>query len=395
VGAVIEAIALGVALVLVVLTRGSFRQLAKLRFHGYWLLFGALGIQVALELVTFPRDRADDFGFALVMLSYVLILGFCSANLRITGMSVVTIGIAMNALVIGLNQGMPTRVSAPHGREVTAKHRPEHGNDVLKALDDRIVVRGPVDEAISFGDLIIAVGLIDVLYRGSRRPRSARRRRRRADRVASETSAPAPEEPDEADQADHADQLIFLSAASDELMTPRVGMPARVTAAEPSTPTPPEERAPDARPDSFRSRRERREASPARPPTTAPPPEPTFAPPPEPTATAPKPRKAARASKEPKVPVAAVPEPTPPEVDRQFWPERAPRASWHPSLLKLRRHEREDEEFVTREIDLTAYDLPEEKFGGLRRALRPDEAPPLEHPLERPEDPGVIDVTGT
>jgi hypothetical protein len=377
----VEAIALGVALVLVPFTRGSFRQLGKLRFHGYWLLFGALGIQVALELVTLPRARVDDFGFGVLMLSYVLILGFCSANLRTTGMSVVMIGIAMNALVIGLNQGMPTKVSSPHGHEVTVKHRPERANDVLTVLDDRIVVRGPVDEAISFGDLVIAVGLVDVVYRGSRRPRRARRRGSRG----------APAEPGLAeDQPDTASEMT--EAPDDEawLVAPVV---AKVPAVAPAESPPADEQRDTAKSTRRSRRRERRAAravqpqkpvlpppaavstpAPTRPPVHARPPLPT------PTRPAPTPSRPRR------------PPPTPAEIDRQFWPERAPRTSAHPSLLKVRRRE----EFITSEIDLTAYELPPEKYGGLRRALRPDEEQPapVEHPLERPEDPGVIDITG-
>lgn len=174
----VEAAAVALALVLVPLTGGSFRRLARLHFESAWLLFAGLAIQVALEVVTLPRERLDDVGFALLLGSYVLILGFAMVNLRITGMSVVAIGIACNVLVIGLNQGMPYRAPVDAPFETTVKHRPERPGDVLKVLDDRIVLPNPIAESVSFGDLILAVGIVDLVFRASRRTRRERLGRR-------------------------------------------------------------------------------------------------------------------------------------------------------------------------------------------------------------------------
>ena len=172
----VEVVALVLALVLVPLTGGSFKRLARLEFEAPWLLFVGLGIQLVVELTPIvPASRADDVGFALLLVSYVAILSFGVLNVRITGMSVVTIGIALNVLVIALNQGMPYR--APEGTklETTVKHRPERKEDLLTVLDDRIVVPGPLEESVSFGDLILAVGIIDVTFRASRRVRRTAR----------------------------------------------------------------------------------------------------------------------------------------------------------------------------------------------------------------------------
>jgi hypothetical protein len=171
------AVALVVAVLVVLATHGSLRQLAQLPVEGFGMLFVALGIQAALNIVHIPKARVDDVGFGLLILSYACILGFCFVNLRLRGMAIITIGIALNAIVIALNQGMPangpTRVDA-QGRTVSrvatsVKHRPERPGDVLTVLDDRIVVRVPFHEILSFGDLILALGLIDVCYWGSRR----------------------------------------------------------------------------------------------------------------------------------------------------------------------------------------------------------------------------------
>lgn len=189
------AIAMGVAVLAVVATRGSFRALAELPFRAFGFLFVALGVQLGLEWVELPADRIGDVGLALLLLSYALILGFCLLNLRIRGMAIVAIGIAMNALVIGLNQGMPTKVPeraltdgtvVEEDVERTVKHRPEEPDDLLPSLGDIIVLPEPLDAVISFGDLVLAVGLVDVAFWGSRRPR---RRAGRARAVVSDRSA--------------------------------------------------------------------------------------------------------------------------------------------------------------------------------------------------------------
>ncbi|MFM7061081.1 MAG: DUF5317 family protein [Actinomycetes bacterium] len=161
-------LALGVA----VATRGSLGRITELGWRRPWLLGVGVTIQAGLEFVRVGGGQDAYVPAAVLLLSYACILGFCASNLRITGMGVILIGIALNATVIALNLGMPYR--APVGREMPAsvKHRPERSDDVLTIISDRIVLP-PLRTSISFGDLIIAVGLIDLCYRGSRRPSGA------------------------------------------------------------------------------------------------------------------------------------------------------------------------------------------------------------------------------
>lgn len=188
----VEVVALILALVIVPLTGGSFRRLSNLEFEAPGLLFAGLAIQVGVEFTpVIPESRADDLGFALLLASYVLILSFGLLNLRITGMSIIVIGISLNVLVIALNQGMPYRVTAGDGLETSAKHRPEREGDLLTVLDDRIIVPGPLEEAVSFGDLILALGIVNVAYRGSRRVRRTARVSREQSNELTDT-APTP-----------------------------------------------------------------------------------------------------------------------------------------------------------------------------------------------------------
>jgi hypothetical protein len=172
----VYAVAIAVAILVVPLTGGQLSRLVDIPVRRVWLLFGGLGLQILLELVDLPKARYDDVGLALLLLSYVLIIGFGLSNLLLTGMGVITVGIAMNAFVIALNQGMPYRVPEGQRTETTVKHRPEQPDDVLPALGDTIVLDDPVYASISFGDLVIAVGLVDLTFRASRRPRRSRRR---------------------------------------------------------------------------------------------------------------------------------------------------------------------------------------------------------------------------
>jgi len=81
-----------------------------------------------------------------------------------------------------LNQGMPVKFPPAWRNEswaqATVKHHPRQPGEQLLFLSDIIILRDPYDVVMSFGDLIIAVGLCDVAYNASRDPRRRRRRTR-------------------------------------------------------------------------------------------------------------------------------------------------------------------------------------------------------------------------
>jgi len=167
------------ATIIVLVTRGDPRRLASLKISGVWLLFVGLFIQIGIEFVDLPKDQIETLGYGLLMASYVFILAFCFMNLSTRGFGVIAVGIALNALVIGLNQGMPTaaigndaagnRVEKPI--EQSVKHRPESDSDLLGFLGDKIILPVPFDEVLSAGDVVIAVGICELTYFGTRRRR--------------------------------------------------------------------------------------------------------------------------------------------------------------------------------------------------------------------------------
>jgi len=167
------------AVLLVIATWGDFRELTRLQLSGVWLLIAGVAIQIALEFVELDADQIDTVGYGLLMVSYALILSFCLSNVSIRGFGVIAVGLGLNALVIGLNQGMPTVAIGNNARgervekpvELTVKHRPQSDDDLLGFLDDRILFPEPLDTVVSFGDLIMAVGICELVYYGTRRHR--------------------------------------------------------------------------------------------------------------------------------------------------------------------------------------------------------------------------------
>ena len=107
----------------------------------------------------------------LVALS--LLVGFALANLHLTGMGVMAIGLGLNLLVMMMNGGMPVSARAlraadvPAGELQGARHL-EKSNDDLTVLGDIIPVGGQV---VSYGDLIIAIATADVIAHLVRRQR--------------------------------------------------------------------------------------------------------------------------------------------------------------------------------------------------------------------------------
>ncbi len=172
-------VVLVVAILVVPLTRGSFRRLSQLQFRHLWILFLALGVQIALEYVDFPKDRMEDLGVAILLGSYGLIFGFCWINRKVKGMTLIGVGIACNVLVIALNLGMPTteELRTVNGRDVyvpieqTVKHRPEDGDTKLAFLGDVMTLPGSPNQLFSIGDIIIGLGIVDVCFEASRVPR--------------------------------------------------------------------------------------------------------------------------------------------------------------------------------------------------------------------------------
>jgi hypothetical protein len=167
-----------VAALVPLLTGGSYRRLALTPWRWGGLLALGLGLQIILDTSLIPHSRWHDLGFGILVASYVLLVGFCAGNVLVRGMSVVLIGVALNGFVVMIDQGMPVRIPPDWHQdhvEATVKHHPRTHGDHLLVLTDIITLR-KLDSVVSFGDLIIAFGLVDTTYWASRRSRRSRAR---------------------------------------------------------------------------------------------------------------------------------------------------------------------------------------------------------------------------
>ncbi len=159
-----------------VLTGGRIRHLGDRSFRHLPLLVAG----VALQAVGVRIE--SDTGLVLILVSYLLLLGFALANASLVGMWLVALGVALNLLVIGVNAGMPVRPSALMAAGIA---RPEEVDDLhlggkrhLERPSDRLTFIADVfpvpvvSEVLSFGDIALDVGVANVIVHLMRPVRS-------------------------------------------------------------------------------------------------------------------------------------------------------------------------------------------------------------------------------
>jgi len=148
------------------------------------LLLGGLAAQLL------SSQAAGGRSTVLLVASYTLLLAFAAANVVVVGMWLVAGGIALNLAVIAANGGMPVRESALRAAGVlepgttvaldsASKHHLERPSDRLVVLGD-IIPAKPLREVVSFGDVVMAVGVADVVAH-LLRPRAGGRTRPQGD----------------------------------------------------------------------------------------------------------------------------------------------------------------------------------------------------------------------
>ncbi len=149
---------------------GRLRNLPSERPRWWWLVPAAVVLLLAVQVL--PVDGAAG-GLTLVALAGLI--AFAAANLRIVGMVVVLAGLTLNAGVILANGAMPVDREAVVAaglapREALTSLEPGPArrwrgpHHRVAALGD-IVPVAPLDEVVSFGDLILAAGLANVTFR--------------------------------------------------------------------------------------------------------------------------------------------------------------------------------------------------------------------------------------
>ena len=163
---VLLSVAVGLAVGL--LWGGSWKRLAEAQFR--WWPLALVGL--ALQVVPVPSEWDEWVGPALLLCSYVVLLGFVVANLRRPGFYLIAAGFVLNALAISLNGGMPVsdwalRRAAGEDyvetrqrlvEEGGAKHHLADEDDVLRPITDVIPLGWPFQQVLSVGDVVWLVG---------------------------------------------------------------------------------------------------------------------------------------------------------------------------------------------------------------------------------------------
>lgn len=163
---------------------GRLRGLSAVRVRWWPAAIAGVLLQVA--------PAVDTLALWLLLGSFVLLLAFVLANIRLAGFALILVGLALNFVVIGANQGMPVTRHAlvASGQADTlaelvgeggAKHHLAGEDDVLLFLADVIPLGVPVNRAISVGDIGTHAGVMWFIIVGMRRRNpSARGARREA-----------------------------------------------------------------------------------------------------------------------------------------------------------------------------------------------------------------------
>lgn len=176
-----------VAFLVGLLSGGRIRRFEDLHLRWPWLAVAGL----ALQFVPLPEGAAGTdlvVRTAVLMCSYVLLLAFAGLNIRLAGVSVLFVGLALNMVVIGANGGMPVSRGALESSgqtdelqllidEGARKHHLLTDGDVLTPLADVIPVGGPIKQVVSVGDVFVYAGvmwLIVAVMRGRIPPESLR-----------------------------------------------------------------------------------------------------------------------------------------------------------------------------------------------------------------------------
>ncbi len=149
------------ATILGVVLGGSLQGFPSIRLRWWWLALAGLVLQL-LPVSGMPATIA-------LVVSFAGLVAFAIVNLSAPGFVLILVGLALNALVIGVNHGMPVTRHAlvASGQSATlsdlidnggAKHRLAGGDTLLLPLGDAIAIPPPVAQAISVGDICVQLG---------------------------------------------------------------------------------------------------------------------------------------------------------------------------------------------------------------------------------------------
>ena len=145
--------------------RGSLDNLGRLRFRWPWLVIVALVVREATVLTPLRNVEGIQYLYA-VSLAALVAWTLWHVN-RVRGIWLVATGSALNLLVIAANAGRMPVAPELAGSLIQRGHVGQYvlmgSGTRLSWLADSIALPGPIKEAYSPGDLIVAVGIAAVI----------------------------------------------------------------------------------------------------------------------------------------------------------------------------------------------------------------------------------------
>ena len=157
-------IVIGLAICVGFAAGGSLRHFERFRVHWWGVALAGL----ALQGIPLTSGVSPPVGTAALLGSYVLLGSFAWVNRRLPAVWLVMVGLALNFVVIGVNDGMPVSAGALEvsgasaeglATEGTLKHHLMGPGDTLTPLGDVIGIPPPVGVVISVGDVILYTGV--------------------------------------------------------------------------------------------------------------------------------------------------------------------------------------------------------------------------------------------
>jgi hypothetical protein len=157
-------IVIGLAVCVGLAAGGSLRHFERFRLH-WW---GAALAGLALQGIPLASGVSRPVGSAALIGSYALLGSFAGVNRRLPAVWLVMVGLALNLLVIAVNDGMPVSATALEtagaqaeglAESGTLKHHLMGPDDDLTPLADVIGIPQPVGAVISIGDALLYAGV--------------------------------------------------------------------------------------------------------------------------------------------------------------------------------------------------------------------------------------------
>ena len=161
-------IVVGVALVGSILRGGRLGRMAEADLRATWLLFLGLALQVAVEIAAVRGHLGGDAGYALILVSQLLVVLWTAVNWWRPGMALILLGLVLNATVMAANGAMPVAPDAIEAVGLDGAEVPP-GKHELMDDDTRLAFLGdtwplpPIGTIVSIGDIVLAAGLIPLV----------------------------------------------------------------------------------------------------------------------------------------------------------------------------------------------------------------------------------------